>query len=134
RDRFARGRLARARLAGRVLAATTGYVVAEALDWPGSIEERPGRGNWRFYGVVLGSLALGLLASLAGVPPIRFLFLASVVGGLGAPLLLAMLLVLAGSEEAMGRYRVAGPVAAVGWATVAVVSAASLAYVAALLG
>jgi Mn2+/Fe2+ NRAMP family transporter len=79
---------------------------------------------------MLGSLALGAAVSLLAIEPIEILVFASVVGGLCTPVLLVLLLLLARSRRIMGEHRVAGRLALVGWASILVVSAASLVYLA----
>jgi Mn2+/Fe2+ NRAMP family transporter len=126
---FALGLLASAALAVPVIAATSGYVVTAAFRGRGRLGEGVDAGNWPFYLGMLGSLAVGAALSLLGVEPIRLLFLASIVGGLGTPVLLVLLLLLASSPAAMGQHRIAGPLLIVGWVTTLTVSLASVLYV-----
>jgi len=125
---FAIGLLGSALIALPVLAATTGYCVAALYGWPAGLSARSKAQTWRFYAVVLGSLVLGAALTLLGIDPMQLLFVASIVGGLGTPVLLALLLLLARSERVMGAYAVRGWLAAAGWGTVAIVSLASVAY------
>ncbi len=125
---FALGLLASALLAVPVIAATTGYVVGQAFGRPCNLDEPPSAETWPFYAALLGSLAFGAALSLLGVEPIRLLFLASIAGGLGTPVLLVLLLVVAGSPTVMGQHRISGVLAVIGWATALIVSAASLLY------
>ena len=125
---FALGLLASAVLAIPILAATSGYVVGATFEWRRSLDEPLSRSTWRFYAVMLGILALGATLSLLAVEPIEMLVIASIAGGLGTPVLLALLLRLARSRRVMGEHRIAGPWMIIGWTTTAIVSLASLVY------
>ncbi len=127
---FAVGLLASAVLALPILAATSGYVVCAAFDWRRGLDVPLGRCSWRFYAVMLGSLVLGAAMTHLGMEPIQLLFAASILGGLGTPVLLVLLLVLARSPRVMGTHRVSGLLAGVGWATTAIVSVACVIYLA----
>ncbi|MBI3978692.1 MAG: divalent metal cation transporter [Chloroflexi bacterium] len=125
---FAIGLLASAVLAVPVLAATNAYVLSDAFGWKAGLSERVRRETGPFYGAMLASLGVGAGMALFGIEPIRLLFLAGIIGGLGTPVLLAMLLLLARSPDVMGDRRIPAWVAAIGWATAAIVSLAGLAY------
>jgi Mn2+/Fe2+ NRAMP family transporter len=125
---FALGLLASAVLAIPILAATSGYVVGATFEWRRSLDEPLNRSTWRFYAVMLGILALGATLSLLAVEPIEMLVIASIAGGLGTPVLLALLLRLARSRRVMGEHRIAGPWMVIGWTTTAIVSLASMVY------
>jgi Mn2+/Fe2+ NRAMP family transporter len=127
---FAAGLLASSLLALPILASTTGYVAGAAFGWRCGLSEPVGRATGPFYAVVLGSLAFGAALSIVGVEPIQLLFLAGIVGGLGTPLLLALLLLLARSREVMGEHRIPGIVSGAGWLTAIVVSLAGAVYLA----
>ena len=127
---FAAGLLASSWLALPILASTTGYVAGAAFGRRCSLSEPVRRATGPFYAVVLGSLAFGAALSIVGVEPIQLLFLAGIVGGLGTPLLLALLLLLARSREVMGEHRIPRIVSVGGWLTAIAVSLAGLVYLA----
>ncbi|MBI4492731.1 MAG: Nramp family divalent metal transporter [Chloroflexi bacterium] len=127
---FAVGLLASAVLAVPVLAGTTAYVLADAFGWKSGLSEPVQPATLPFYGVVVGSLALGAALTYAGVAPIALLFFAGIVGGLGTPLLLVLLLLLGQDRAVMGEQRVPGWLAAIGWFTCVLVSLAGLLYLA----
>lgn len=126
---FALGLLASALLALPVLAATTAYVVVQSFDGKGSIERPITFESAGFYLVTVLSLGIGTSLSYFGVEPIQLLFLASIVGGLGTPVLLVLLLRVASDEAVMGEYRIRGPLKLTGWFTATVISIASVAYI-----
>ena len=127
---FAIGLLASAALALPVLAATTAYVVTQTLHREASIEKPLEPTTMPFYSVIVLSLAAGALVALLGIPPISLLFLASIAGGLGTPILLVLLFLAASDPIVMGSEPIQGPLKVAGWLIVAVVSLASLAYLA----
>lgn len=124
---FAGGLLASALLALPLLASTTAYSVGEALGWPVGLSRPPWRSQG-FYLVVVASLLAVVPLTFAGIEPIQLLFLAGVVGGVGTPLLLVMLLVIAGDRRIMKNRPVARGIRALGWATAAIIALATAAY------
>jgi Mn2+/Fe2+ NRAMP family transporter len=105
-------------LAVPVLAGSTAYAVAEALHWNEGLSNRlrkaPG-----FYAVIVGSMAIGLALVGLGVNPIRALYLAAIFNGVTAPPLILLIVVLARSDDVLGRFRS-------GWASVVATSVAGV--------
>ena len=101
---FAMGIIGLGLLAVPVLAASTAYAVSEALSWNEGLgrrmREAPG-----FYGVIVGSMALGLALVGLGVNPIRALYFAAVFNGVTAPPLTLLIILLARSPSVMGEFR-----------------------------
>lgn len=124
---FGIGLLTSAVLAVPVLAGTAAYVMAETFGWRGGLDEHF-RGAPRFYAALLISLAVAVMITWIGVRPISLLFFSSIAGGLGTPLTLALLLLVARDRRVMGGNRIAGPLAIAGWLVTAVVTAASAGY------
>ncbi|MBV8159637.1 MAG: divalent metal cation transporter, partial [Acidimicrobiia bacterium] len=126
---FAVGLLISAVLALPVLMITTGRVVGSEFNWRervlGSLPNAP-----RFYAAVGVATALGAAIALGGVPPIRILFIASIVGGLATPVSLAFLVLVGSDRRAMGGRPVSRPLAIAGWTVTGVVSLAGLAFLA----
>ncbi|HET6191780.1 MAG TPA: hypothetical protein VFE59_32820 [Trebonia sp.] len=67
------------------------------------------------------SIALAAAVDLAGVPLLDTLAAASVIGGLGTPIGLALLIRLACSPAVMGTRGISSRLAAVGWAVTGLV-------------
>jgi Mn2+/Fe2+ NRAMP family transporter len=116
---FALGLLVSAVVALPVLMATTAHVVGAQFDWRCGLSERVA-GARRFYLVLAASIGLGLATSLAQISVIDMLVAASVIGGLGTPFSLALLLRLARDPTIMGAQPISPRLAIAGW-TVAVV-------------
>ena len=124
-DLFAFGLLISAVVALPVLMATTAYVVGAQFDWRRGLSERVG-GARRFYMALAASIALGLATSLAEISVIDMLVAASVIGGLGTPFGLVLLVRLARDSTVMGAQPISRPLAIAGWTVAFLVGGAGL--------
>jgi Mn2+/Fe2+ NRAMP family transporter len=122
---FAVGLLASSFIAVPVLAATSAYLVTQEMDWQRGLSKSVAHAK-RFYAVAVGAMLVAIAISLAGVPPIKLLFIASITGGLGTPIGLIFLLLAARSHKAMDGHAIGGLLTAVGWITTVLVSVVSL--------
>ena len=133
-DLFAFALVVSAVVALPVLMATTAYVVGAQFDWRRGLSERVSSAR-RFYAVLAASIGLGLATSLAGVSVIGALVAASVIGGLGTPLGLVLLVRLARDRAVMGARPISRRLAIAGWTVAVVVGGAGLLFlVGAVLG
>lgn len=124
-DLFAAGLVISAVVALPVLMATTAHVVGAQFDWRRGLSE--GIGSARgFYAVLAGSVSLALAVGLADVPVIAMLEAASVVGGIGAPIALVLLVRLARDPQVMGARPISRLLAAAGLAVAVVLGGLSL--------
>lgn len=69
---------------------------------------------------------IGVLISFLEIEPIRLLFAASIAGGLGTPISLAFLLLVAGNRRIMGDERVSPALSFFGWGTAIMVTGVSI--------
>jgi len=122
---FALGLFASSFIAVPVLAATCGYVIANDVGRPASLNHTVRRAPL-FYAVIGASLVLATVVSLLGIDSIKLLFWSSILGGLGTPISLAFLLVLARDRGLMREQRVSRVWAVIGWLTVAVTAIVGL--------
>ena len=81
-----------------------------------------------FYGILAASIALGVAADMAGVPLITMLVAASVLGGLGTPLGVILLVRLGRDPRVMGDRPISRGLAIAGWTVAAVVGGFGLIY------
>ncbi len=130
---FAIGLLGASLLAAGVLPLATAYAVSEALGLERGVsrtfQEAPA-----FMGIFTGLIVLGAAITLVpGLPLIPLLILAQIVNGFLLPVVLVSVVWLASSREVLGSYANGWLYGAVGWLTVAAVSALSLAMVIILL-
>ena len=86
-----------------VLAGSTAYAVAETFGWRESLELAPRQAK-AFYAVIVASLTVALTLNFVGIPPMYFLFLAAVLNGLSAPILMAIVWWLARDKNILGRW------------------------------
>lgn len=101
---FLLGILGTGLLAVPVLAGSTSYAIANTFGWSGSLEMRPRRAR-AFYWIIAASIALGVTLNVVGLNPIEFLFLAAVLNGLAAPILMAIIWWLARDKKLLGNWR-----------------------------
>ena len=109
-----------------VLAGSSAYAVAEAAAWRGSLADRPGLSR-EFYAVIAAGLALGLALDYAGFNAVSMLFWSAVLNGVLAPPLIVIVLLLTSNPQVMGTRSNPRWMATLGWITVAVMTAASVA-------
>ncbi len=123
-DLFAIGLLASAVLAVPVLAASTAYILGQEFGWRSSLSERV----WTaplFYAAVVVTMLVAVIISFTNISPIQLLFIASIAGGLGTPISLVFLLLVARSRRIMGQYRIGKVLTTIGWATTLLITAIS---------
>ena len=124
---FGIGLLGSALIALPVLAGTSAYVAAEMFGWRKGIDAKFQQAPF-FYGTVIVTLGIGVLIALAGVAPIRLLFVGSIAGGLATPITLLFVLLAAGNRRLMGSFRVSGWLMLSGWCVFGITTAAALFY------
>ncbi len=101
---FLMGILGTGLLAVPVLAGSTAYALSEAFGWSEGLERRPGQAK-AFYGVIIASMVVALILNYAGINPMHFLYLAAILNGLTAPLLMFLVWRLARDHNLMGSWR-----------------------------
>jgi len=109
-----------------VLAGSAAYAVAEAMHWRGSLDDRP-RAAGKFYAVLAVAVLLGLALSLLRFDAVRMLFWAAVLNGVLAPPLVVLVVLLTNDPKVMGERVNPKLLRLLGWATVFVMAAASVA-------
>jgi NRAMP (natural resistance-associated macrophage protein)-like metal ion transporter len=102
-----------------VLAGSTAYAVAETFGWRESLELAPRQAR-AFYAVIIASMGVALLLNFAGIQPMYFLFLAALLNGLSAPILMAIVWWLAKDKSLLGGW-------ASGWLSKITLAVAALA-------
>src|SRR2546425_343768 len=115
-----------------VLAGSAAYAVAEAGNWRGTLEDRP-RLAKKFYAIVASAMVLGLVLGYVGIDAVRMLFWSAVLNGVLAPPLIVLVVLLTSSKKIMGTRTNSRIMIGLGWATAAVMAAASVAMFATIL-
>lgn len=101
---FAVGFIGTGLLSIPVLAGSAAYAAAELFDWREGLEEQP-RQAPQFYAVIAVATLVGVAIALSGVGAIRALFIAAVVNGVIAPVLVVAILVVANDRRVLGAHR-----------------------------
>ncbi len=123
---FALGIIGTGLLAVPVLAGSASYAIAETLGWRSGLY-RKFKDAHGFYGVITIATLIGMMVNFSSIPPFRMLYYAAALNGVIAPVLMTVIMLIAGSRKIMGR-RANGRLSnVVGWLATAVMYAASLA-------
>ena len=101
---FALGIVSLGMLAIPVLAGSTSYALSEARGKKEGLDLKPKQGRY-FYGVITGSMLIGLCLNFIGVNPIRFLVFAAVFNGVAAVPLIWIINRIAADRGTMGEAR-----------------------------
>ncbi len=112
-------------LAVPVLASSSAYVFAQTFRFREGLNERPHRAP-QFYGVIVAGIVIGIAMDLLGIDAIKALFWSAVLNGVAAVPLLAVIVWLASNRKIMGQWHSSPLAKAWGWATVALMGAATV--------
>jgi len=123
---FSLGLIGAGMLGVPVLAGSSAYAVAEGSAWPGSLADNSALSR-KFYAVIAVGLMLGLALDYAGFNAVSMLFWSAVLNGVLAPPLIVIVLLLTSNPAVMGSRSNPRWLAALGWITVFVMTAASIA-------
>jgi len=122
---FALGMVGTGLLAIPALVGSSAYVAAEALRFREGLDRRPSRAP-QFYGVLTAGIAIGMAMGFLRIDPIAALFWSAVINGIVAVPLVATIVLFAGNERIMGRWRSSALARGWGWATVVVMTLAAI--------
>lgn len=123
---FSLGLIGAGMLGVPVLAGSSAYAIAEAASWRGSLADPPSVGR-EFYGVIAVGLLWGLGLDYAGFNAVSMLFWSAVLNGVLAPPLIVIVLLLTRNPAVMGKRKNPQWISVLGWITVVVMTAASIA-------
>jgi NRAMP (natural resistance-associated macrophage protein)-like metal ion transporter len=124
---FALGLLGTGLLAVPVLAGSASFAMAEVFGWRAGLDLTPRRAR-RFYLVFAGAVIAGMALDLAGMNPIRMLFLSAVLNGLLAPPLLLLVMLVSSNRAIMGKHANGPWLNLLGWSATAVMTLAAVAF------
>jgi Mn2+/Fe2+ NRAMP family transporter len=128
-DLFAAGLITSAVVALPVLMATTAHVVGTNFDWQRGISRNVNRA-WGFYAILAASIGLAVVVDLTGISVVDMLVAASVIGGLGTPIGMVLLVRLACDPQVMNNQPISPWLAILGWMVAVVIGGLGLVYVA----
>jgi Mn2+/Fe2+ NRAMP family transporter len=127
-DLFALGLVASAVVALPVLMTTTAHVIGTEFQWRRGLSQGIRHASG-FYAVLAASIALAAAVDLAGVSLLDMLIAASVIGGLGTPAGLILLIRLARDRAVMGDKTISAGLAMAGWLVTAAIGVLGIAYI-----
>ncbi|MCX6787525.1 MAG: divalent metal cation transporter [Candidatus Kaiserbacteria bacterium] len=123
---FALGIVGSGLLAVPVLAGSTAYALAESFKWKYGLY-RKFKKAYAFYGVIIVSMLLGIIANLVHLDPIRGLIYAAVANGIIAPFVLFFVVRLSSNRQIMGEHTNHPLVSLIGWATIGIMALSGIA-------
>lgn len=129
---FALGIIGTGLLAVPVLAGSAAYAVSELFGWREGLNNTFRRAP-QFYGVIALATLLGIGLNFSGVSEVRALYLAAVLNGLIAPVLLVFIMLLASGRGVLGEFAPGPLMLGAGWATTGAMAAAAVALLVTLL-
>lgn len=124
-DIFAIGLLASAVLAVPVLAASSAYILSSEFAWRSGLSQKL-RSAPFFYAAVTASMVVAVAVSFIGISPMQLLFAAGIAGGLGTPISLVFLLLIARNRKMMHGHPIGYVLMPAGWLITGIITAVSL--------
>jgi NRAMP (natural resistance-associated macrophage protein)-like metal ion transporter len=129
---FAFGIVGTGLLSVPVLAGSSAYAFAESFGWRSGLYRKL-KQAYAFYGVIIVSMLLGILANLLRLDPIKGLLWAAVANALIAPVVLYFVMRLSTNPSVMGEHVNRPLTSVVGWTTVALMALSGVAALATFL-
>ena len=111
-----------------MLAGSAAYAVGETRGWKVGLDNKP----WEavgFYSVIGAAVALGLVIDYSGLDPIKALYWSAVVNGVIAVPMMVAMMVVATNAKMMGKFTAGPSLRILGWASTAVMAAATVAMI-----
>lgn len=128
---FAIGIVGTGLLAVPVLAGSSAYAIAESFSWNHGLYRKLEQA-YAFYGVIIVSMLLGIIANFAHLDPIKGLIYAAVANGIIAPFILFFVVRLSSDKHLMGGYANSPFASFMGWVTIIVMALSGVAAIAVL--
>jgi Mn2+/Fe2+ NRAMP family transporter len=122
---FAAGVIGTGLLAVPVLAGSSAYALSEAFGWREGLDLRPAQATW-FYATIAAATLAGVALNATPLNPVRALYWSAVVNGVLAAPVMAVMMLIGGSERVMGALTLPRPMLLAGWAATALMLLASI--------
>jgi NRAMP (natural resistance-associated macrophage protein)-like metal ion transporter len=126
---FALGIVGTGLLAVPVLAGSTAYALSESFGWKYGLYRKLNEA-YAFYGVIIISMIIGIVANFVHLDPIKALIYAAVANGTIAPIVLFFVVRLSSNKHLMGEYANSKLVARLGWITIGFMAISGIAAIA----
>jgi NRAMP (natural resistance-associated macrophage protein)-like metal ion transporter len=123
---FAVGIIGTGLLSIPVLAGSSSYALSESFRWREGLY-RPLKQAYAFYGVIIISMLVGLAINFLGIDPIKALIYSAFINGLVAPLILALIVIIASNKKVMGRWTNKKSTTTAGWLITALMASVGVA-------
>ncbi len=123
---FAIGIIGTGFLAIPVIAGSTAYAISESLGWRYGLYRKL-KQAYAFYGVIIVSMIIGVIANFMHLDPIKGLIYAAVSNGIIAPIILFFVIRISSDKKVMGKHKNGFSLAFIGWVTVGVMSVSGIA-------
>jgi NRAMP (natural resistance-associated macrophage protein)-like metal ion transporter len=120
---FALGILGTGLLAVPVLAGSSAYALAEAMQWTAGLSRSPYEAK-RFYATIVGGTVIGVGINFVNLDPIKALFWTAVINGVVAVPLMVVMMIMTMQPKVMGRFTLPRPLWAIGWLSTAAMAVA----------
>jgi NRAMP (natural resistance-associated macrophage protein)-like metal ion transporter len=115
---FALGILGTGLLAIPVLAGSSAYALAEAMQWEAGLSRLPQEAK-RFYATIVGGTVIGVGINFVNIDPIKALFWTAVINGVVAVPLMVVMMIMTMQRKVMGEFTLPRPLWAIGWLSTA---------------
>jgi len=111
---FSVGILGMGLLAIPVMAGSSAYAISESLGKRQGLNNKLKQG-YAFYGVIIISMFIGLGLNFVKLNPIKALIYAAVLNGIVAPIIIALIVIIAKNKHVMGEWANSRVSTSVGW-------------------
>jgi Mn2+/Fe2+ NRAMP family transporter len=115
---FALGILGTGLLAVPVLAGSSAYALAEAMQWEAGLSRSPNEAR-QFYATIVGGTVIGVGINFINIDPIKALFWSAVINGVAAVPLMVVMMIMTMQSKVMGRFTLPRWLWAIGWVSTA---------------
>ncbi len=129
---FALGIIGTGLLAVPVLAGSASYAISEAAGYKQGLYRKLKQAK-AFYGIIIFSMALGLIINFLGIDPIQTLIWSAVINGIIAPVILFFIVHISSNKQTMGIWVSGSLSTKAGWLIFALLTVTSAATIISLL-
>jgi Mn2+/Fe2+ NRAMP family transporter len=112
-----------------VLAGSSAYALAEALNWPIGLERKLHQAKG-FYGIICVATLLGVVLNFASTNPIKALFWSAVINGVAAVPIMIVMMLMTTNKKIVGSLRLPTMPKVLGWAATAAMFAVAASMIA----
>jgi len=111
---FAMGIIGTGLLSVPVLAGSAAYALGETHRWRIGLDRRPMQAT-EFYVAIALATMIGAALNFSPINPIKALYWSAVINGIVAVPVMAVMMVMTGDRNVMGKFTIKGPLRIIGW-------------------